>query len=369
MSLLARYRRNWIFAVVALLATPMLVQVVQTRATVSEREARTLAPSPDMPTTSAEWLHYSRALDRFLADHFGLRDPLVRLNGLLRYALVSPSDLRVVYGQNRWLFFNGDGMLQQSLGVLRRAHDIDRFAEFAATYRRRLAQNRVTFLIAIPPNSATIVRDQLPAWAATTPGTSEYDLMMRALAARQVSTVDLRPPLLAAGSAVPVYLRTDTHWTKRGALFGYNAVVAALGRADWIIDPALAVRGRTPVPGGDLARMVGVSADVGDTDANIDLSSYAPRPMDITDIDTQQRETGGSVTNTRRPGPTVVILGDSFTEHYWRDYFALHVARYVWIHHELCGFRPEIVDAFKPDIVVLAPTERFMFCWNLPPES
>jgi alginate O-acetyltransferase complex protein AlgJ len=65
----------------------------------------------------------------------------------------------------------------------------------------------------------------------------------------------------------------------------------------------------------------------------------------------------------------VLILGDSFTEHYWREYFALHVDRYAWVHHELCGFIPTVVDALKPNIVILAPTERFMFCWNLPAAS
>ena len=369
MPLLARHRRYWIVGIVALFAAPMLVQVVETRATVSTREARTLAPRPEFPRTLDQWLAFPRALDRFLADHFGLRDQLVRINGLLRYAMVSPTDLRVVYGQEKWLFFNGDGMLQQSMGRLRRERDINRFAEFAASYRQRLSQNKVAFLVAIPPNSATIARDRLPPWAASKPATSEYDLMMQALQARKVTTVDLRPALQSAHAHEPAYLRTDTHWTKRGALFGYNAVVAALGHSDWTIDPNVVARGHAEIPGGDLARMLGVSADISDVDATIDLSAYGPQPMETTDIDTKQRETGGSVTETGRKGPTVLILGDSFTEHFWRGYFGLHVGRYVWIHHELCGFRPEIVDALKPDAVILAPTERFMFCWNLPPTS
>jgi alginate O-acetyltransferase complex protein AlgJ len=369
MSLLARYRRNWIFVIVALLATPMLVQLFEPRVTVSEREARTLASKPDVPKTLSEWRQYPRAFDRFLSDHFGLRDALVRVNGLIRYAVVSPADLRVVYGRGRWLFFNGDGMLQQSMGLLRRERDIKAFADFAAHYRDRLARKKITFLVAVPPNSATIVRDRLPRWAAATPVTTEYDLMMRALASRNVKVVDLRPALSAADVAQHTYLRTDTHWTSRGALVGYNAVVAALGHSDWTIDPNLVVRGQVKTSGGDLARMLGVSADVSDVDATVDLAPYAPRPLQVTPIDTHQRETGGSVTQTGRQGSTVLILGDSFTEHYWRDYFALHVARYVWIHHELCGFVPEVADTFTPDVVILAPTERFMFCWNLAPVS
>jgi hypothetical protein len=32
------------------------------------------------------------------------------------------------------------------------------------------------------------------------------------------------------------------------------------------------------------------------------------------------------------------------------------------MHHEQCGFKQSVVDAAKADIVILAPTERQMFC-------
>jgi hypothetical protein len=54
----------------------------------------------------------------------------------------------------------------------------------------------------------------------------------------------------------------------------------------------------------------------------------------------------------------------SFTRGFWQDYFALHVGRDVWIHHEQCGFVVGVVESFKPDIVVLAPVERQMFCFG-----
>ena len=57
--------------------------------------------------------------------------------------------------------------------------------------------------------------------AAEKPAMSEYDLMMKALAARGVAATDLRPPLLAANSIHPTYRRTDTHWNRYGALVAY----------------------------------------------------------------------------------------------------------------------------------------------------
>src|SRR5207253_9847963 len=121
----------------------------------------------------------------------------------------------------------------------------------------------------------TINRARLPAWAAEAPAITEYDLMMRALGRRGVDAVDLRAPLLAAGP--PVYRRTDTHWNKFGALVGYNAVVAALGKSDWTIDSARVLRGFLPVEGGDLARLLALSQDLADEDADIDLDRKSTR--------------------------------------------------------------------------------------------
>lgn len=346
----------------AVLALPMLLQALTPRQTISTREARTLAPPPAWPRSLAQWSGLPKKIEAFVTDHFGLRETLVRSNAVLRYALVSPTDLRVLYGRDRALFFNGDGMLEQSLGLMQRDADIGRFANFAAALHAQYRARGVGFLVAIPPNSTSVVRDTVPRWFKPQPPT-EYDMMLPVLAARGVPAVDLRAVLIAAAERHPLFRRADTHWNRLGALLAYNAVVAALGKPDWSIDPQRVFRGFEKTRGGDLARMLGAPDDIDDQDARIDLSAYRPPKLTERKLDTR-RETGGNVTDSDRPGPRVVVLGDSSTEHAWRDYFGLHVSRLVWIHHELCDFVPEVVAAQTPDIVILAPTERFMFCWN-----
>jgi len=359
MGLLASYRRYWCLLWWAVLAVPLAVQFLQPSATSSPEEARVLSAAPAWPQTMRDGSALPRQLDRFLGDHFGLRTEMVRAHARLRYAADLPSDLRVIIGRDNWLFLNGDGTIEQATGKLLRAAEIARFADRAASLRTELAARGARLLVAIPPNGATINRARLPAWAADAPAVTEYDLMMRALAARGVDAVDLRAPLLAAGP--PVYRRTDTHWNKFGALVAYNAVVAALGRPDWTIDPARAMRGYDTIEGGDLARLLAVSADVTDEQARIDLSAYGPKPPDPRPFETQF-ESGGDLIETGREGPSVLVIGDSFTRGFWQDYFALHAKRYIWMHHEQCGFKHSVVEVAKPDIVILAPTERQMFC-------
>ena len=361
MGLLVRYRRPWAIVILAVLTVPMAMQGFQPAAEISEGEARMLAPPPAWPRTLQDWTALPRSVDRYLADRFGLRTELVRAHGLLRYAVDLPSDLRVIIGRDNWLFLNGDGTIEQATGRLLREADIARFADRAAALDRQLKARNTRLLVTVPPNGSTINRGRLPAWMAQPPPVSEYDLMIAALRARGVQALDLRPALLAAEASHPVYRRTDTHWNKFGALVAYNAVVGALGRPDWIIDPGRAVRGFETVAGGDLARLLSVSKDITDEDARIDLSAYGAPPPEAVPVDTQFEE-GGDLVETGRDGPTVVVIGDSFTRGFWQPYFALNAARYVWIHHEQCGFKPSVIERYAPDLVVLAPVERQMFC-------
>jgi alginate O-acetyltransferase complex protein AlgJ len=363
MGLLARYRRLWCVIGLCLLATPMMAQLVELRETVSEDEGRMLGPAPAWPRSLVQWRALPRDLDRFLADHFGLRAQLIRAQGALRYAVMLPTDLRVIIGRDRWLFLNGDGTIEQATGSLLRKPAIAKFADRAADLQKRLKAGHARFLVVIPPNSSTINRARLPAWAAAKPAMSEYDLMMEALAARGVATVDLRPPLLAANSIHPTYRRTDTHWNRLGALVAYNVVVAALGEPGWTIDPDRVLRGFEPAPGGDLARLLAVSDGVDDEDASIDLTPYGPRAFSVAAIDTQF-ESGGDLIKTGRAGPTVLVIGDSFTRGFWQDYFGLHAGKYIWIHHEQCSFAISVVERYAPDIVILAPVERQMLCFG-----
>ena len=90
MALLAHYRRFWFLVVLAALALPMLIQMMSPRQSTSEREARTLAALPIWPHAWRHWLALPHNVEKFLGDHFGLREPLVRANAVLRHALASP---------------------------------------------------------------------------------------------------------------------------------------------------------------------------------------------------------------------------------------------------------------------------------------
>src|SRR5262245_9092276 len=151
MGLLAPYRRYWCLLLLALLASPMVIQAFQPAAISSEGEARMLSPAPAWPLTLDQWRALPRQLDRYLADHFGLRDELVHAHGRLRYAVALPTDLRVIIGRDNYLFLTGDGTIEQSTGKVLRREQIAKVAERPATLDAARAGKGPRRLVGIPP--------------------------------------------------------------------------------------------------------------------------------------------------------------------------------------------------------------------------
>lgn len=361
-TLLKRYRRWWGAALALALAVPMLAQVLLSAPQMSGEEARELAPRPDLPRTIKAFEAWPRRMDAFLADHFGFRLAFAALNGAVRYTLASPVG-QVLLGKDRWMFFRGDGMVEQSMGLLQRRNDLRHFLDTMGRLNKEYSARGIRFAVVAPPNATSVMLDRVPAWLDAKTTRTEYDDLIAGLERRGVPHADLRKILRVANARQPVYLSTDTHWNRLGALIAFNATVPLVGRSDWAVDPQTAFGGFEARASGDLARMMGIGALIHDRDARLDLAPSKKATFRTAPLETQ-RGSGGNVTVTGHDGPSVVIIGDSFTEHAWREFFAPHVSRLVWMHHEMCDFVPAIVDAQKPDIVIFAATERFTFCWN-----
>jgi hypothetical protein len=110
--------------------------------------------------------------------------------------------------------------------------------------------------------------------------------------------------------------------------------------------------------------MLGVDEFVGDRQMELDLTGYQPAPY--TEKVLEDRDVMPSYVLTRddreAAGPTVMVIGDSFTRTHFRDLIMLHAKRLIWTHHNQCAFDWGLVDTYKPDLVILAPTERYALC-------
>lgn len=355
--MLAKHRRIWLALVLPLLWLPMIGGALQSPPAKSDAELH-------WPQSMSEWLALPRGVDAWVQERFGFREALLDINARLRYALRSPTTDRVIFGRNGWLFLSDDAVFQQSMGLRMRVPLVTQLADTALDLQRELRKRGAALVVAVPPNSQSINREDLPGWAKVGNVRTEYDVLQEALLARHIPFADLRALLRDEQASEEVYLKTDTHWNNHGALLSYNAVMQAAGLADWQLDPARVEKGFEPAHGGDLARMLGVEAYVTDRQMALDLASYKPAAFTVEIL--EDRDVMPSYVVTRdapdASGPTVMVIGDSFTRGHFRDPIMLHAKRLIWTHHNQCAFDWGLIETYKPDLVILAPTERYALC-------
>ena len=258
-GMLARGRRCFALVAFALVVTPLVVGLVRPDFPAAVlKEGRRLAPAPEAPAALADWLALPGAIDAYLKDHFGLRQALITAHKELTKPMLGLGNDSVLIGRDGRMFYLGEEAVRQSAGLVLRDERVADAVGLVAAMKEDLKRRGIRFLVASPPNAATVYQDDLPEWAQNRGRPTEYGLFMDGLAARRVKAVDLRPVMDEARTEGAAYLWHDSHWTARGALAAFNAVVAADGHPDWRLDPAAALAPPAPRNGGDLARLLGV---------------------------------------------------------------------------------------------------------------
>ena len=354
--MLIRYRRYFGVLTFLLLATPLVAGIVLPISPAAIlKEGRNLAPAPKAPETRQDWLGFSKQVDAYLQDHFGLRQVLIRVHKDLTKPMLGFGNDSVLIGRDGRMFYLGEEAVRQSAGLLFRDQRVADTADLLVRINDALASRGIRFLVASPPNSATIYQDDLPQWARNRRRLTEYDALIEILLSRGVRAIDLRPVVRAAEGEGPAYFMHDTHWTPRGALAAFNAIAAADSHPDWRIDAKSALGPMTSRKGGDLARMFGVQDNV--SEQSEDLILPAGRKVLLS-----SDPFGDYVETSNKSGPTIMIIGDSFTGGDFVSMLILHVGRVIWLDHRHCGFDWTSIAKFHPDEVWWMPNERFLIC-------
>src|SRR5208337_730115 len=150
-------RRYFALLALLLIAAPLVVGLVapDSPATVL-KEGRRLAPAPPLPATWADWLSLPAALDAYLKDHFGLRQTLIRAHKDLTKPMLGMGDDSVLVGRDGRMFYLGEEAVRQSAGLVLRDERVADAVDLIAAMNDDLARRRVRFLVAPPPNAATV---------------------------------------------------------------------------------------------------------------------------------------------------------------------------------------------------------------------
>lgn len=363
MPLLLSFRRYWAIIFVAVLSLFTFGLVL-----------------PDLPaplrTTVAPaerwWEHAGQRLDPYINNTFGFRGAVLAAHRAYgRWTGGGPGDL-VLKGEGGALFLKDEHAVEQSIGQLVRPQVITRIADVADTLDRYMKSIGGRFVMLVPPNAQTNNFDLLPAYAkALAKKPTEYDLLDAEMRKRGISFVDMRPILAEARKSGPVHWLSDTHWNQRSALIGFNAAMTAAGRPDLTFDPKEALFPPSQRRAGDLVRLSG------ELEAKVPDVQYLPKPViqlreGLTPIPGIMKPVPPNepfvptANETGRPGPRIMVIGDSFTQGPWSGPMSQVSSAFAWMHHRYCRFDIGAVERFKPDILIYAPAERAIPCKGEP---
>ena len=158
----------------------------------------------------------------------------------------------------------------------------------------------------------------------------------------------------------PIYMH-DTHWTFRGALAAYNAIVEADAHPDWRIEPASALGPMTLRKGGDIARedAAGSATPVSEYAEALTL----PLSQEEGRYQSSDQVGGLHVKRRTRPARRFSSSANSFTVAYFPPMVLQHAGRVVWMSHHGLRFRlGRDGQDTAPTRSGGCPAERFLVC-------
>lgn len=178
--------------------------------------ASTPAPTPGAGALSGS---FQRGYEENFADSFPMSQTARAAYTALTLAAFNEAGPEVLIGADEWLF------------TAEEFRDPDEDEAFISTFsmvRYDLARHGITLIPVIVPDKARVYSDHLPA-VRPARFAPRYDTILDSLARRAVPVADLASLLQDARADGPTFMRTDTHWSPRGARLAADAVATAAG--------------------------------------------------------------------------------------------------------------------------------------------
>ena len=326
-------------------------------------ENRPLAEAPIPPHDRATLAAFPKDADRYVADHFPPRAQLIGALNWLRLKLGVSGASRVVVGRDGWLFYDDNS----HMGAVR-GHPKVSDAEariWLGGLAARTAQLRgrnIAYLVLAAPDKEAIYPQHGPAWFAPDPDRNALRLSRLAVQAQAGEVVYPAAEIAAARQAgVKVYEPYETHWTGLGAYEGYAAVMRrlqAMGLADGprpLADFAYVRHPAWETPR-NLALMLGIASFVPIDHPEVDDPGIEKR-LTTTYLTEEYDWTKPRVVDTGRLGkPVLLMTMDSFSTALL-PFFYGDFSRIVLAHNQDGVWRQDLIDRFKPDIVITEVVE------------
>ncbi len=323
-------------------------------------ENRRLAawPEPALLTRNfAEWRH---GVDAWVADNFPARRHMISALNYVRWRLGYSGTARVVVGKDGWLFYDDGSHLAQVRPSTIAKTDLDAWAHELKIRTEFLSARGAQYLVLAAPVKESLYRERVPPYLTQVGITNAQAIAATVHAAGLRNFLDLQPALtLEKQAGVPIYSPYDTHWTGEGAYVAYTEIVNAFKQRGLTVQMHSRNTFRLLPPSEaampqDLAYMLGIANFVQQEYPQlVAIDQTKPR---ITWLGSRRDWTADRVIDTGVPGPVLVMTGDSFSNA-CLPLLERSFSRIVFSHHQNGFFRPDLIERFKPNAVLLEVIE------------
>lgn len=336
----------------------------------SSDENRTLAKLPTRPQNLSQIKDFFASTESYLNDHFGNREHYIyRYHRELKkhFGHASYNDT-VIQGLDGWLFYNDFNLIKDFFGLVRlNDQDLDAWLLQANEKARWFESQGIHYLYIVPPNKQAIYSQYVMKHALIKKGYSRYEQMVQHSQEKLPEyMVDLHSLLRAESKDKELYYKLDTHWNSRGAYIAFQEIMARI--ATWYSKEKFVTtfefENDKTRNTGDLARLI-MQTDLTDTYPQLKKikkcrpTSHHPS-YDLSNIN----QTPGRVSSTETCADKnlrIVVFRDSFFSAL-KPLFSQNFAEivFLWKNYDHQNVL-EILDYFKPDIVIEEVVERHMF--------
>lgn len=328
------------------------------------QENRLLAKPPPLALATEDFAAFRKGVDAWVGDRFPARSYLVSALNFARLQIGASGSKRVIVGRGGWLFYD-DG---SALGAARAdppptRQDKQAWLESLAVRSATAREAGAVYVTLVAPMKETVYPQFGPPWYQG-PSRDRAAVVLSRLATASGAGEVVYPHAALAREAhwgLKVYSRHDTHWTGLGAYVAYAELMRRLETLGVAEGPRPLTdfserHAGAPFQPRDMALMLGVASYVDVDYPELGVPGAEER-LTVSHLGPRADWTGPQVIDTGHPGkPVLLIARDSFSNALMPFLYS-HFSRIVATHLQDGAFRRDLIDRYKPDVVVLEVIE------------
>ncbi len=340
------------------------------RINLESTEKRVYALKPELKFSNLS--SFPQTFEAYYNDHFPLRDFFIRWNSIImvKFLNVSPVPDKVLLGKKGWLFYIGDGALDNYRRVATFSEEELKNIKNSIEIRNVWLRNQgIAYYLIFVPEKHTMYPEFMPDFIKPKNNALKFDQVVEYLRKNStVKLIDVKEILFAEKKEIDLYRHYDSHWNNYGAFIASRSLLYMVANDFPVITSLIPSPNdfsidKVCVDYGDLISMLGIGNGI----FKESVFYFAPKNKNsirkFNNADFQNFQEKKYVVEDVKKArlPRMLMFRDSFANNmipYLSHCFSRSV--YVWEH----SLALALIISERPDIVVDEIGER-----NLQPLS